>query len=153
MLSSDGNEVGKVEHVLAALEENIFDGIVIDTTQGPGGHRFADADLVDSIHEGGVLTVDAAAAERLAEPSENPAVVDTDPTWGTTEDRLQAAPRLGPAFRALLGRSVSPLGEGQRGRSWRCFQGVQRRPRLLTTSPECFSRSDHGGGREGNQEG
>jgi hypothetical protein len=73
----DGNEVGKVERVLAAPEEDIFDGIVIDTAPGPGGWRFADAEQVASLHERGVQ-LHVGKAE-LHEPSENPAVMDADP--------------------------------------------------------------------------
>jgi hypothetical protein len=78
--SSDGEEVGKVEHVLADEEDDIFDGIVIDTRLGPGGHRFADATQVADIHERGVvLSLDSAAAHRLPEPSENPAALEASP--------------------------------------------------------------------------
>ena len=77
--SSDGKPLGKVEHVLADLGEDIFDGIVIDRSVLPGGHRFVDAPQAAEIHERGVvLTVDAAAAESLPEPSENPAVMEAN---------------------------------------------------------------------------
>jgi len=77
VFSADGAEVGTVAHVLADAESDIFDGLVIDTSRGPGGHRFADAQLIDRLHvRGVVLTVDAAGAAALPEPSENPAVVD-----------------------------------------------------------------------------
>jgi hypothetical protein len=80
VLSSDGREVGRVEHVLADAEADIFDGLLIDTRSGPGGWRFADASQVAEIHEGAVmLRVDAAGVERLPEPSENPAVMETGP--------------------------------------------------------------------------
>lgn len=75
--SSDGQKLGEVEHVLADEETNIFDGLVIDRSVLPGGHRFVDAAQVDEIYERGVvLTVDAAAAERLPEPSANPAAME-----------------------------------------------------------------------------
>lgn len=77
--SSDGRELGKVEHVLAEPEEDIFDGFVIDTSVLPGGHRFVDAPEVAEVHERGVvLTLDAAAAEQLPEPSANPGVLEAD---------------------------------------------------------------------------
>jgi hypothetical protein len=72
----DGSEVGKVEHVLAAPEEDIFDGIVIDAAPGPGGWRFADAGQVAGLHERGVLL--RVGAQALSEPSENPAAMDVD---------------------------------------------------------------------------
>jgi hypothetical protein len=77
--SSDGSQLGKVEHVLAEPEEDIFDGFVIDTSVLPGGHRFVDAPEVADVHERGVvLKIDAAAAENLPEPSANPGVLEAD---------------------------------------------------------------------------
>lgn len=80
VFSSDGKSLGDVEHVLADADADIFDGIVLDASVLPGGQRFADASQIDAIHERGVvLTVDAAEAERLPEPSENPAVLRAEP--------------------------------------------------------------------------
>lgn len=78
--SSDGEELGKVEYVLSAPNIDIFDGIVLDTSILPGGHRFVDAPEVAEIYERGVvLTVDAAAAQNLPEPGANPGSIDVDP--------------------------------------------------------------------------
>ena len=75
--ASDGRAVGTVEHVLADEDTDIFDGLVIDRSVLPGGHRFADASQVAEIFERGVvLGIDAAAAERLPEPSANPAALE-----------------------------------------------------------------------------
>ena len=52
--SCDGEKVGKVEHVLAIPEDDIFDGIVLDTSVLPGGHRFVDAEQVEEIFDRGV---------------------------------------------------------------------------------------------------
>jgi uncharacterized protein YrrD len=77
--ASDGAKVGEVEHVLRAPEEDIFDGIVLDTSVLPGGHRFVDAPEVEEIYENGVvLRLDAAAAESLPEPSANPGVLEVE---------------------------------------------------------------------------
>lgn len=85
--TADGEKVGRVEHVLADADADIFDGLVIDSRLGAGGHRFADASLVDRLHTGGaVLRLDAAAAERLPEPSENPATVEVDPDDAAPDD-------------------------------------------------------------------
>ena len=71
--SSDGTRLGEVEHVLADPDADIFDGIVIDRSVLPGGHRFADASQVAEIFERGiVLTVDAAAAESAARAERKP---------------------------------------------------------------------------------
>jgi hypothetical protein len=71
---SGGEEVGKVEHVLAEPDLDVFDGIVIDASGLPGGLRFVDASQIDEVYERGVvLTLDSEAAARLPEPSANPA--------------------------------------------------------------------------------
>jgi hypothetical protein len=90
--SSDGRRLGEVEHVLAEPDKDIFDGIVF----GHGGaHRFVDAPEVDRIHERGVvLRLDAAGAERLPEPSENPATLSATPddtAEGDLERKLRRA--------------------------------------------------------------
>ena len=79
VLSADGVQLGDVAHVLADEEEDIFDGIVI--SRGLGRHTFADAEQVGEIHERGVvLMLTSAEAEALPEPSENPAVMEEDPS-------------------------------------------------------------------------
>ena len=61
--SSDGENLGRVVRVLSAPNLDMFDGIVFDTTAGPGGHRFVDAPEVGEIYERGVvLKIDAAEA-------------------------------------------------------------------------------------------
>jgi hypothetical protein len=78
--SSDGQELGKVAHVLAVPDEDIFDGFVIDTSVLPGGHRFVDAPEVEAIYErGAVIKLDAEAAKSLPEPSANPSVLEVGP--------------------------------------------------------------------------
>jgi hypothetical protein len=93
VLGADGEEVGQVAHVLADEEQDIFDGIVI--AHGLGRHSFADAEQVAAIHENGVtLTITAAEAEALPEPSENPAVMYDDaaePDASTLSDKLRRA--------------------------------------------------------------
>jgi uncharacterized protein YrrD len=79
--SADGEAIGKVSHVLAAEDEDVFDGIVISEHLFGDGHRFADADDVDAIYEQGVvLKLDHAACQHLPKPSPNPAVMRDDPT-------------------------------------------------------------------------
>jgi uncharacterized protein YrrD len=77
--SSDGEELGRVEHVLSAPNVDIFDGIVLDTSVLPGGHRFVDSPEVAQIFERGVvLNIEAAAAKRLPEPGANPGALEVD---------------------------------------------------------------------------
>ena len=95
VLSSDGVEVGHVVHVLADENEDVFDGIVIDEREGPGGHRFADADDIAEIHADGVLLkLSSAEAAQLHKPSPNPAVMHDDPGEGRSNplaDKLRRA--------------------------------------------------------------
>lgn len=77
VISSDGDRIGTVEHVLADEGEDIFDGIVIDTRLGPGGKTFADASQIAEIREKAVLlSVSTTDAEALPQPSDNPAVLE-----------------------------------------------------------------------------
>jgi hypothetical protein len=77
--ASDGQQIGKVEHVLADEPADVFDGIIIDTQAGPGGWRFADASQVGDLHERGVvLGIDTVEAEHLPEPRENPGALHID---------------------------------------------------------------------------
>jgi hypothetical protein len=69
VFSKDGEKLGRVVRVLSEPRADMFDGIVVDTTAGPGGEKFVDAPEVDRIHERGVvLTIDAAEAARLPKP-------------------------------------------------------------------------------------
>ncbi len=98
VVSSAGEEVGTVDHVVAAPEQDIFHGVVIATPRGP---RFVEADLVASIHEGGVdLKLDACGVEGLPEPhGQSPSFrVDSleGHPWRALMDRLTGS---GPRFR------------------------------------------------------
>jgi uncharacterized protein YrrD len=76
VVTSDGHRVGSLEHVLADEQSDIFDGIVVDTSAGPGGHRFVDApDVAEFFERAVLLRLSAAEAEDLPEPSDNPAVM------------------------------------------------------------------------------
>ena len=92
---SDGAHVGHVTHVLAAEDEDVFDGIVIEEHLGRGGHRFVDADQIADIHTGGVLLkLDREQAAQLPQPSPNPAVMRDDPAdtgHSSLEDKLKRA--------------------------------------------------------------
>jgi uncharacterized protein YrrD len=88
VLASDGEEVGRLAHVLSDVDADVFDGIVIEEGGLAGGHRFADASEVEAFYERGVvLTLDGEAARRLPEPSENPAVMGASPD-DTAESEL-----------------------------------------------------------------
>ena len=77
VLTSDGERIGVVQHVLRDEASDIFDGIVIDTRPGPGGHRFVDAPEVAEIRtDAVVLKLSAAEAEGLPEPTPSPGVME-----------------------------------------------------------------------------
>jgi hypothetical protein len=82
VFAADGREIGTVEHVLADAEADVFDGLVLDVA---GGHRFADATQVASMHERAVtLIVDH--ADELPEPEENPAALSASPDDTAPDD-------------------------------------------------------------------
>jgi uncharacterized protein YrrD len=95
VLSSDGAEVGSVVHVLADESEDVFDGIIIEERDGPGGHRFADADDIAEIHANAVLLkLSNAESAQLPKPTPNPAVMHDDPGVGRSNplaDKLKRA--------------------------------------------------------------
>jgi hypothetical protein len=65
-----GARVGVVDHVLADMQLDIFEGVVIHTLPLPGRHLFADAEQIAELHERGVvLSVDRDA---LHEPPGEP---------------------------------------------------------------------------------
>ncbi len=102
VFASGGERVGVVEHVLAATDVDVFDGLVVDGRAGPGGWRFVDADQIDAIHERGVtLTLSASDAEKLPEPSGNPASMSADPA-DTAKDGM--GDKLKRAWDWLSGR-------------------------------------------------
>jgi hypothetical protein len=78
--SSDGKDLGRVVRVLSAPNIDMFDGIIFDTTAGPGGHRFVDAPEVGELYERGVvLKIDAAEAANLTTPGANPGALSVNP--------------------------------------------------------------------------
>ena len=78
VVTIDGEVVGKVEHVLADPEEDIFDGLVIDVRSGPGGLRFVDADQVDELYEkAAVLRISSDEVDGLPEPTPAPAAMES----------------------------------------------------------------------------
>ena len=90
--AADGEQVGTVDHVVAAPEVDIFHGIVIKTGIGP---RFVAADQVASLHERGVdLRIDASEVASLPHPhGAAPAWRDREPGvkphgWQKLVDKL-----------------------------------------------------------------
>jgi hypothetical protein len=93
-----------VEHVLAVPEDDIFDGIVLDTSVLPGGHRFVDADQVEEIFDRGVLLkIDRAAAEALPEPTANPAAMEVSADDVAASDEGKLKRKLHRAWEMISG--------------------------------------------------
>ena len=102
VISADGERVGVVQHVLADEEADIFDGIVIDTTLGPGGLRFVDAPLVSELRESGVaLTVRAVDVDALPKPQPSPAVMEHH---GVEDSESQLEHKLRRAWEIISGK-------------------------------------------------
>jgi uncharacterized protein YrrD len=103
--SCDGEKVGEVEHVLAEPEQDIFDGLVLDTSTLPGGHRFVDADQVEEIFERGILLkLTREEAEKAPEPSANPAAMEVTPADVAEEDEDALKRKLRRAWDLISGK-------------------------------------------------
>lgn len=102
VMSSDGERVGVVEHVLIDEATGIFDGIVIDIRLGPGGLHFVDAPEVATLREGAVvLAVTTADVERLPKPTPNPTVMEVH---GVEDSESQLQHKLRRAWDIISGR-------------------------------------------------
>jgi hypothetical protein len=93
VVASDGVAVGTVRHVLAAPEEDIFDGLVVDLASRR--HGFVDSEDVDEFYEHAVvLRLDSAECQHLPEPQPAPggltATGDTPPP-GALQRKLHRA--------------------------------------------------------------
>lgn len=101
--ASGGEQVGTVDHVVAAPEEDIFHGIVI---RSGADRRFVAAEQIASLHERGAdLRIDAATASALPEPG------GSAPAWGVSE------PGVKPSRWTHLVDLLS--GRDPRRRNWR----------------------------------
>jgi hypothetical protein len=94
VVSSRGNEFGKVEHVLQVPEFDLFDGIVVRVRHlGRQSHRFVDRDQIDKITRQRVRTLlSDEQAENLPAPTGTPIEVPEGPG------------RLGSSYNSIFGR-------------------------------------------------
>ena len=100
--SADGEHVGSVAHVLADVDDDIFDGIVIDCQLGPGGLHFVDAPEVGEIREDALnLLVPTAAVGELPQPAPNPAVMENH---GVEDSENPLQHKLHRAWEIVSGR-------------------------------------------------
>jgi hypothetical protein len=93
-----GAHIGAVEHVLADPDDDIFDGIVVDTRIGPGGMRFADGDQVAEVFERGVTL--KVGIDQLHDPQPGPGVIEVDPA----DDESGIARKLRRAWELISGK-------------------------------------------------
>jgi uncharacterized protein YrrD len=87
----NGERVGVVEHVLADMQLDIFEGVIVHTLPLPGRHLFADVDQIAELHERGVLL--SVERDQLHEPpgGSGGKSTDGDRTEGPLEARLRRA--------------------------------------------------------------
>jgi hypothetical protein len=70
VFTSDREMVGKVHEVLADLQVDIFDGLILATGPLGSDHRYIAGEQVEEIFENGVLLrIDSEAAGQLPEPT------------------------------------------------------------------------------------
>lgn len=79
LLSSTGRQFGTLYKVLEIPEEDLFDGVIVETGRG---HRFVDRDqIVEITTEYIKCELDDEAADQLPEPS-GTAAFTADPSYG-----------------------------------------------------------------------
>src|SRR5690348_1137087 len=104
VVSASGTQFGVVEHVLEIPAEDLFDGIVVSTTEGL---RFVDRDQIDNITTAQVRCVlTDEQAQTLSPPDDAPRV----PGQCATGQRFVAARSLRP--------NVPPSALVPRGLTW-----------------------------------
>lgn len=67
VVAADHSSIGTVERVLYVAAEDLFDGIIVTTAEGP---RFVDRDQIDRIFERAVVTVLTPEQARALPPPE-----------------------------------------------------------------------------------
>jgi hypothetical protein len=73
----EGTRTGTVNRVLAVVDDDVFDGLLLDTDDGL---RFVDAANVDTIYERGVvLALSDEEARHLPDPDPSPAQLHVSP--------------------------------------------------------------------------
>jgi hypothetical protein len=94
VFTRDETRIGEVRRVLADVEDDVFDGLIVKTERG---ERFVDAPHVRDLYERDViLDLSAAEAEHLPDPAPSPATLQVHP-----DDiaGMSPAERVGDAIR------------------------------------------------------
>ena len=76
----NGKRIGVVDHVLADMQLDIFEGVIVHTLPLPGRHLFADVEQIAELHERGVLL--SVERDDLHEPPERPPPGSVRDDWG-----------------------------------------------------------------------
>ena len=146
VFSSDGEELGRLVQVLKDGKADMFDGIVFDTTRGPGGHKFVDAPEVGEIFERGVvLKIDASVAAKLGRRGRTPARSTSTLANSAGPNRVSCnAPGISFQVRAIAeryanraehGSECPPCEEDRLFQSFRSFWRWRLPPAVGTTTP------------------
>jgi hypothetical protein len=91
--SADGEVVGRVKRVLEVRAKDVFDGVVIRTSDGD---RFVDADEIDRLYENAmVLNLSTEAAALLPRPGDNPHTYAPSLTAGLKRTGRRMRKRIG----------------------------------------------------------
>ena len=115
----NGERIGVVDHVLADMQLDIFEGVIVHTLPLPGRHLFADVEQIAELHERGVLL--AVERDELHEPPDEANAKKRTTTTGSRARwrRGCAAPGTGSADAARTGTapgaSTPASGSGPRG--------------------------------------
>jgi uncharacterized protein YrrD len=95
----NGERIGVVDQVMADMQLDIFEGVLVHTRPLPGRHLFADVEQIAELHERGVLL--AVERDDLHEPPDD-ATRKKRGTGDRVESPLEA--RLRRAWDWLSGR-------------------------------------------------
>jgi uncharacterized protein YrrD len=99
VLTRDGQQIGTVKRVLADFDDDIFDGLLLNTSEGD---RFVDPDRLADIYERAVvLSLSQEEIEHLPAPTPAPPLLEVDP-----EDTVKrtAGEDLGRELRSIWDR-------------------------------------------------
>jgi hypothetical protein len=103
VFTSDGQSLGTVKRVLADLEDDIFDGLILDTADGD---RFVDSEGVGDLYENRAeLKLSAEESSQLHEPTPSPAAMEAtadDIAGDTRGDAIRF--RLHQAWNRISGK-------------------------------------------------
>jgi hypothetical protein len=103
VVSSDGQEVGRVDEVAGDQSHDIFDGLAI-ATSALGKPRYVPSEQVGMIEEGIVhLTISSAESEQLSEYLEPATNIQIEP-----DDRRGLGETVGAELRGLESRFLEP---------------------------------------------